>query len=86
MAGEQVVHMAPPADQVPRLMSDLLGWLAATDAHPLIVSSVFHYEFEFVHPFADGLIEMTIPDKPNSRLHKYRLTDKGLQWQSLQRE
>jgi Fic family protein len=32
----------------------LLGWLAATDEHPLIVSSVFHYEFEFIHPFADG--------------------------------
>lgn len=35
-------------------MGDLFGWLAATDAHPLIVSSVFHYEFEFIHPFADG--------------------------------
>lgn len=29
---------------------------------------------------ADGLIEMIIPDKPNSRLQKYRLTDKGRQW------
>jgi Fic family protein len=35
-------------------MSDLIGWLAATDAHPLIAGSVFHYEFEFIHPFADG--------------------------------
>ncbi|MDD2316197.1 MAG: Fic family protein [Desulfobacterales bacterium] len=54
MAGRQVIHMAPPADRVPHLMSDLFGWLAATDAHPLIASSVFHYEFEFIHPFADG--------------------------------
>jgi Fic family protein len=54
MAGRQVIHMAPPADRVPQLMSDLFGWLAATDAHPLIASSVFHYEFEFIHPFADG--------------------------------
>ncbi len=54
MAGQQVIHMAPPADRVPHLMADLFGWLAATDAHPLIASSVFHYEFEFIHPFADG--------------------------------
>lgn len=54
MAGQQVIHMAPPADRVPHLMSDLFGWLNVTDAHPLIASSVFHYEFEFIHPFADG--------------------------------
>ena len=54
MAGRQVIHMAPPADRVPQLMADLFRWLAATDAHPLITSSVFHYEFEFIHPFADG--------------------------------
>jgi Fic family protein len=54
MAGSQVLHMAPPADRVPYLMADLFDWLATTDAHPLIASSVFHYEFEFVHPFADG--------------------------------
>lgn len=52
--GNQLVHMAPPASQVPRLMDDLLGWLSTTDLHPLIASSVFHYEFEFIHPFADG--------------------------------
>ena len=52
--GEQLVHMAPPADRVPKLMADLLDWLAATREHPLVASCVFHYEFEFVHPFADG--------------------------------
>jgi Fic family protein len=54
MAGDRVIHMAPQAHRVPELMRDLLGWLAATDEHPLIASSVFHYEFEFIHPFADG--------------------------------
>lgn len=54
MAGDQVLHMAPPANQVPRLMNELFDWLNATDDHPLITSSVFHYEFEFIHPFADG--------------------------------
>lgn len=52
--GTQVVHMAPPAAQVPRLIADLLSWLEHTELHPLIASSVFHYEFEFIHPFADG--------------------------------
>ena len=54
MADGQVIHMAPPADRVPALMHDLLEWLGASDQHPLITSSVFHYEFEFIHPFADG--------------------------------
>ncbi|MHC1791136.1 Fic family protein [Solidesulfovibrio sp.] len=54
MEGSHVIHMAPPADRVPALMGDLFHWLATSDAHPLIASSVFHYEFEFIHPFADG--------------------------------
>lgn len=52
--GERLVHMAPPANQLPRLMRDLLGWLAKTEAHPLIASSAVHYELEFIHPFSDG--------------------------------
>ena len=52
--GEQLLHMAPPASRVPQLVSDLLGLLGRTDLHPLIASCVFHYEFEFIHPFADG--------------------------------
>ncbi len=54
MAGNQLLHMAPPADRVPRLMHNLFIWLADTALHPLISSSVFHYEFEFIHPFSDG--------------------------------
>ncbi len=49
-----LVHMAPPAERVPHVMGDLLSWLADTDAHPLVASCVFHYEFEFIHPFEDG--------------------------------
>jgi Fic family protein len=47
MKGDVVVHMAPPAKQVKRLMADLLGWLKTTEHHPLIVSCVFHYEFMY---------------------------------------
>lgn len=54
IAGSQVIHIAPPVDRVPMLMSDLFRWLGAAEDHPLIVGSVFHYEFEFIHPFADG--------------------------------
>jgi Fic family protein len=49
-----VAHIAPPPNQVPKLMKDLFDWLGVTDEHPLITSSVFHYEFEFIHPFSDG--------------------------------
>jgi len=52
--GERLLHMAPPASRVAQLVDDLLGWLAATDLHPLLASCVLHYEFEFIHPFADG--------------------------------
>ncbi len=54
MAGKEVIHLAPPADRVQPLVRDLLHWLKTTAEHPLIASSVFHYEFEFIHPFADG--------------------------------
>jgi len=54
MSGKEVVHMAPPANQVPRLIGNLFNWLQQTDHHPLIASAVFHYEFEFIHPFAYG--------------------------------
>ena len=53
-AGDRLVHMAPPAERVPQLIKELIDWLKKDKAHPLIKSCVFHYEFEFIHPFADG--------------------------------
>jgi len=52
--GNEVVHIAPPADSVSGLMADLLLWTKDAAVHPLIKSCVFHYEFEFIHPFPDG--------------------------------
>ena len=49
-----LVHMAPPPQRVPELMGDLFVWLKKSKDHLLIRSCVFHYEFEFIHPFSDG--------------------------------
>ncbi|WP_347989506.1 Fic family protein [Methylomonas sp. AM2-LC] len=49
-----LIHMAPPPSQVVRLISDLLVWLEKSAVHPLVASCIFHYEFEFIHPFSDG--------------------------------
>ena len=53
-SAEEIIHYAPPAERVPSLMGDLFDWLDSTEEHPLIKSSIFHYEFEFIHPFSDG--------------------------------
>lgn len=52
--GDRLVHMAPPAHLVPKLIQDLFNWYQNSEMHPLIKSAVFHYEFEFIHPFQDG--------------------------------
>ena len=52
--GKRLVHMAPLANIIPKLIGDLFYWIKTTETHPLIKSCVFHYEFEFIHPFADG--------------------------------
>lgn len=54
--GEECIFMAPPARFVAQLMDELFTWMKAAqgEVHPLILSSVFHYEFVFVHPFSDG--------------------------------
>lgn len=54
--GDRCIFMAPPAHLVPQLTEDLFLWMnkEKNALHPLILSSVFHYEFVFIHPFSDG--------------------------------
>jgi len=52
--GDKIEHLAPPAKLVPSQMTNLLKYLKDKDELTLIKSCVFHYEFEFIHPFADG--------------------------------
>lgn len=53
-AGVRLVHVAPPAHLVPTQVAKLLHWVANSNLHMLIKACVFHYEFEFIHPFQDG--------------------------------
>ena len=71
--GKQVVHIAPPADIVPQLITDLFEWYKTSPLHILIKSCIFHYEFEFIHPFADG----------NGRIGRMWHTLLLSQWNSL---
>lgn len=50
----KVVHLAPPAEFVPKQLEQLFNWVENSSVNMLIKSSVFHYEFEFIHPFNDG--------------------------------
>jgi Fic family protein len=54
--GNKCIFMAPPADMVESLMFQLFAFIKENKnkIHPLILSSVFHYEFVFIHPFSDG--------------------------------
>lgn len=52
--GSQIEHMAPSGVMVNGLMKDLFDYLRNDNDLILIKSCVFHYEFEFIHPFLDG--------------------------------
>lgn len=54
--GDIQIFMAPPHTMVPTLMDNLFNWMneVKEDVNPLILSSIFHYEFLFIHPFSDG--------------------------------
>lgn len=53
-AGTELIHAGTPAKYVPDLMQQLFTWLKESKYHPLVKSCIFHYEFEFIHPFQDG--------------------------------
>ena len=91
--GDRCILMATPAKLVTGQMNDLFEWMNREkgNVHPLIMSSVFHCEFVFIHPFADGngrmtrlwqtaiedkIIEMTIPGKVTSRNQRYVMKKK----------
>lgn len=52
--GGHVLHFGTLPQYVPELIMELLDWVKSSDVHMLIRSCVFHYEFELIHPFADG--------------------------------
>ena len=54
--GDIQIFMAPPHKLVPSLMDNLFNWMNSVKdkINPLILSSIFHYEFVFIHPFSDG--------------------------------
>ena len=53
-AGNKLIHAGTPARYVPEVMHQLFYWMRSSRQHPLVKSCIFHYEFEFIHPFADG--------------------------------
>ena len=70
---DNCLHMAPPPDRVPELMGDLFHWVKTCKTHPLVYSCVFHYEFEFIHPFIDG----------NGRMGRYWQTMLLSRWKGI---
>lgn len=55
-SGSECIFVAPPQHMINELMRDLMQWVKENEGviHPLILSAIFHYEFVFIHPFADG--------------------------------
>ena len=54
--GDKCIFVCPPPEMINKLINDLFKWLNdnKNTIHPLILSSIFHYEFVFIHPFSDG--------------------------------
>lgn len=74
-ANGHCIFMAPPARLVPKEMANLFNWLQkeSKSLQPLLLSSIFHYELVFIHPFADG----------NGRMARLWQTALLKQWQPI---
>lgn len=55
-SGDKCIFIAPPPERVHGLIKDVFSWMKKSEGkvHPLIMAANFHYEFVFIHPFADG--------------------------------
>lgn len=69
----KVIHVAPPASMAREQITQLFNWVKNSDVQMLIRSSVFHYEFEFIHPFRDG----------NGRMGRYWQTALLASWKPI---
>ncbi|MEY4463472.1 MAG: hypothetical protein RLZZ81_443 [Pseudomonadota bacterium] len=53
--GTEIIHFAPPASRVSLLMQDLFDFITQDkNVSEIVKACIFHYEFEFIHPFSDG--------------------------------
>ena len=71
-SGKKLVHAGLPHKLVPGRVKKLLSWVKNSGVHPLISSCVFHYCFEFIHPFTDG----------NGRMGRYWQTALLASWRA----
>ncbi len=69
----KVIHVAPPASMAREQITQLFNWVKNSDVQMLIRSSVFHYEFEFIHPFRGG----------NGRMGRYWQTALLASWKPI---
>ena len=52
----EIVYMPPEAEDVPRLMAEMVNWIHQSEADlPIpVIAGIAHYQFVTIHPFYDG--------------------------------
>ncbi len=52
---KQVIYTPPPANEVPRLMAELVDWIKQNDdLNPVLLSGLAQFQLVHIHPFLDG--------------------------------